>query len=206
MLAGLKQPVNMIGIALDYGVSRKDKDKSKKNKKTSKSSFFGSPNAQKTRNDKTNSETKQRSQTVNTENEITKKEENDLKKRSLTLNDVTDEKSFRPTSMLRKMSTEVIDDDFEEFYKELDDELNKVSSDEEDSVEDISVSETSFVALTPRDNQSDFAFNEIKKLFSEEFDEENDFEKLKTSLGINVDENVEYPNFQLLKSYLQKVL
>ena len=196
----------MIGIALDYGVSRKDKDKSKKNKKTSKSSFFGSPNAQKTRNDKTNSETKQRSQTVNNENEITKKEENDLKKRSLTLNDVTDEKSFRPTSMLRKMSTEVIDDDFEEFYKELDDELNKVSSDEEDSVEDISVSETSFVALTPRDNQSDFAFTEIKKLFSEEFDEENDFEKLKTSLGINVDENVEYPNFQLLKSYLQKVL
>ena len=196
----------MIGIALDYGVSRKDKDKSKKNKKTSKSSFFGSPNAQKTRNDKTNSETKQRSQTVNNENEITKTEENDLKKRSVTLNDVTDEKSFRPTSMLRKMSTEVIDDDFEEFYKELDNELNKVSSDEEDSVEDISVSETSFVALTPRDNQSDFAFNEIKKLFSEEFDEENDFEKLKTSLGINVDENVEYPNFQLLKSYLQKVL
>ena len=198
----------MICIALDSDVSKKNKgrDKSKKNKKTSKSSFFGSPNSQKSGNDKTDSEIKQRSQTVNIENETTGKEENDLKKRSLTLNDVTDEKSFRPTSMLRKMSTEVIDDDFEEFYKELDDELNKVSSDEEDSVEDSSISESSFVALTPKGNESDFAFNEIKKLFSEEFDEENDFEKLKTSVGINIDENFEYPNFQLLKSYLQKVL
>ena len=198
----------MIFIALDSDMSKKDKDKgkSKKNKKTSKSSFFGSSNSQKTGNEKTDNETKQRSQTINIENEIIGKEENDSKKRSLTLNDVTDEKTFRPTSMLRKMSTKVIDDDFEGFYQELDDELNKVSSDEEDSVEDISLSQASFVALTPQGNESDFAFNEIKKLFSDEFDEENDFEKLKTSLGINIDENIEYPNFQLLKSYLQKVL
>lgn len=198
----------MIFIALDSDMSKKDKDKgkSKKNKKTSKLSFFGSSNSQKTGNEKTDNETKQRSQTINIENEIIGNEENDSKKRSLTLNDVTDEKTFRPTSMLRKMSTKVIDDDFEGFYQELDDELNKVSSDEEDSVEDISISQASFVALTPQGNESDFAFNEIKKLFSDEFDEENDFEKLKTSLGINIDENIEYPNFQLLKSYLQKVL
>ena len=198
----------MIFIALDSDMSKKDKDKgkSKKNKKTSKLSFFGSSNSQKTGNEKTDNETKQRSQTINIENEIIGKEENDSKKRSLTLNDVTDEKTFRPTSMLRKMSTKVIDDDFEGFYQELDDELNKVSSDEEDSVEDISINQASFVALTPQGNESDFAFNEIKKLFSDEFDEENDFEKLKTSLGINIDENIEYPNFQLLKSYLQKVL
>ena len=198
----------MIFIALDSNMSKKDKDKgkSKKNKKISKSSFFGSSNSQKTGNEKTDNETKQRSQTINIENEIIGKEENDSKKRSLTLNDVTDEKTFRPTSVLRKMSTKVIDDDFEGFYQELDDELNKVSSDEEDSVEDISISQASFVALTPQGNESDFAFNEIKKLFSDEFDEENDFEKLKTSLGINIDENIEYPNFRLLKSYLQKVL
>ena len=198
----------MIFIALDSDMSKKykDKGKSKKNKKTSKSSFFGSSNSQKTGNEKTDNETKQRSQTINIENEIIGNEENDSKKRSLTLNDVTDEKTFRPTSMLRKMSTKVIDDDFEGFYQELDDELNKVSSDEEDSVEDISINQASFVALTPQGNESDFAFNEIKKLFSDEFDEENDFEKLKTSLGINIDENIEYPNFQLLKSYLQKVL